>query len=350
MNGRSDVSCAERKVSRPGDDEMPTSRRIGSNVERRDDGAFEEMFRRHRRELHIHCYRMTGSLVEAEDLVQETFVRAWRGLDAFQARASLRAWLYRIATNTCLDALEHRGRRTIAAGDITDLLGESGAIQPYPNALLDPPGSGNESPDSAVVAKETIELGFIAALLHLPPRQRAVLIVRDVLGMSAVEAGELLDHTVAATNSLLQRARRTLQRRARGGRLDWARPPMNDDDRAVLRRYIEAHERGDADAIVEMLRSDVRLTMPPESPCIGADSAAAFFHELLGPEGPGEWHLVETYANGWPAAANYLRHPADAAFRAFSIDVLHHADGRLVEVNCFLDKDLFPTFGLPLTH
>ncbi len=123
------------------------------------------MFQRHRRELHVHCYRMSGSLVEAEDLVQETFVRAWRGLDGFEGRASLRAWLYRIATTTCLDALERSGRGAIVAGDVADLLAESGAIQPYPDALLDSRGSGNESPDSAIIAKETIELGFIAALL-----------------------------------------------------------------------------------------------------------------------------------------------------------------------------------------
>ncbi len=145
-----------------------------------------------------------------------------------------------------------------------------------------------------------------------------MLIVRDVLGFTALETAELLDHTVASANSLLQRAHSTLQRRAPGGRLEWARPPMNDADRAVLRRYIQAHERADADAVVAMLRSDVRITMPPETPCIGADSAAAFFRDLLGPKGPGEWRLLETYANGRPAVAGYLRRPVDAAFRARS--------------------------------
>ena len=170
------------------------------------------------------------------------------------------------------------------------------------------------------------------------------------MGLTAFETAELLDHSVTTVNSLLQRARSRLQRRAPRSRLDWARPRLNEDDRAVLRRYVEAHERADADAIVAMLRSDVRITMPPGPACASAASATAFFRDLLGGNGPGEWRLVETHANGRPAAAGYLRRPSDPFFRACSIDVLHHTDGKLTEVNCFLDEDLFPLFGLPLTH
>ena len=306
---------------------------------------FDEIVERHRRELHVHCYRMTGSVVEAEDLVQETLVRAWRARDRFEGRSSVRTWLYRIATNVCLDALGRQGRRPTPVGD---LLAEDPDLQPYPDALLARGSAGG--PDDEVAARETVELGLVAALLHLPPRQRAALIVRDVLGWTPPEAAEALGLGVEATNSLTQRARATLGRRAPSGRLTWSRPSLTAEDRMVLDRYVDAHEQGDAAAILGLLRDDVRFTMPPDPPAVGAVAAAAFLREVIEPGGPGEWRLVRTWANGRPAMANYLRRPGDDEFRALSIDVLRLEDGRIAEVNCFLDAAVFPAFDLPPVH
>jgi RNA polymerase sigma-70 factor (ECF subfamily) len=312
-----------------------------------DVASFETAVERHHRELRVHCYRMTGSILDAEDLVQETFLRAWRGRAQFERRASLRAWLYQIATNACLDSLKHASRRTVPVGAPNDdPLEHNTRIQPFPDAWL-PGRAGEDDPAIMVATNETIELAFIAALTQLPPRQRAALIARDVLGFTVTETATLLDVTEASTNSLLQRARATLRRRTPSDRLAWSRPRLPEVDQRLLRRYMDAHERGDADAIIEMLRADVRITMPPYAPCIGHAAAVAFFRELLGPDGPGEWRLVPTSANGRPATANYLRRQGDSAFRALSIDVLTVVDGGLVEVNCFLDDAVFGPFGLP---
>jgi RNA polymerase sigma-70 factor (ECF subfamily) len=308
-------------------------------------GTFGDVFEAHRRELLAHCYRLTGSFVDAEDLVQETFLRAWRGLDGFEGRSSVRTWLYRIATNVCVDAAVRRSRRPVPTGD---LLAEHAALQPYPDRLL--PVRAEDSAGDVVTARETIELGFIAALLHLPLRQRVVAVVRDVLGWTAAETAELLDISIASTNSLLQRARATLQRHAPTNRLAWTRPELTEEDEEVLRRYVSAHERGDARAIIAMLRADVRITMPPAPPYVGVGAASAFFDEILGREAPGEWRLVPTRANGRLAAANYLRRPGDDRYRALSIDVLDVRDGEIVAANCFLDAALFPAFGLPPEH
>ncbi|HET6954024.1 MAG TPA: RNA polymerase subunit sigma-70 [Acidimicrobiales bacterium] len=309
--------------------------------------AFATLVDRHRRELHVHCYRMLGSYTDAEDLVQETFLRAWRGRDGFAGRSSFRTWLYRIATNACLDALEHGSRRVQPVAPGGDPLADLPGLQPYPDHLLDTVAPPSDDPDAVVVSRETVELTFLAAIQHLPPRQRAVLIMRDVLGWTAAEAASLLDVSEATANSLVQRARATLRRHRPGGRHEWSPARASEEERAVLRRYVDAHARADADAIVAMLRSDSRVTMPPEAPCVGRDAAAAFFRALLGAGGPGDWSLVPTRANRRPATANYLRRHGGTAYRALSIDVLHVEDGRLAAVNCFLGDDLFPAFGLP---
>ena len=308
--------------------------------------SFTAAFEQHRRELHVHCYRMLGSFSDAQDLVQETFLRAWQSRDRFEGRASFRAWLYRIATNACLDALQHSSRRkTVLAGSPADVLVESVSFGPYPDALLDQVAA---RPDGVVIERETIELTFLAVMQHLPPRQRAVLIIRDVLGWTAAETAELLDVSVASANSLLQRARSTLQQHRPARRSEWRRPSVTDAENDLLSRYMQAHERADANAIIALLGDSARITMPPEQPYIGAARSAEFFLEILGPAGPGEWRLVPTRANRQPAAANYLRRPGDTEFRALSIDVLRIEDGRLVEVNCFLGDHRFAEFGLPL--
>jgi RNA polymerase sigma-70 factor (TIGR02960 family) len=321
--------------------------------DRLDGEAFDDVVIRHRRELHAHCYRMTGSVVDADDLVQETFVRAWRARERFEGRSSVRTWLYRIATNVCLDSLGRRGRQATPVGD---LLAEDAALQPYPDGLLGPVAAGGAGAgggvDGGAVARETLELGLIAALQHLPARQRAAMVLRDVLGWTPPEVADVLGVSVAATNSLTQRARATVARRLPPDRADWARPTLTPDDRVVLERYVRAHEQGDAAAILGLLRDDVRITMPPEPPAIGLAAATAFLRSVIDPAvRPGDWRMVPTRANGRPAAANYLRRPGDDRFRALSVDVLAlDGEGRIAEINCFLDDALFAAFGLPLLH
>ena len=308
----------------------------------RDRAEVAAAFDRHRRELHVHCYRMTGSFTEAEDLTQETFLRAWRSIDDFEWRSSLRSWLYHIATNVCLDFLKRHERRTTPVGTFTDPLDHDARLQPYP----DHAGHLDE-PDAALARKETTELVFVAALAVLPPRQRAALISRDLLEHSAAETAALLGVSVASANSLVQRARAALRRHA--PRLTAGRqhaPSEVEDD--LVRRYVDAHQRRDADAVIALLHEDIHITMPPEAPCIGFAAAATFFRDLFGAAGPGDWLLVPTRANGQPATANYLRRPGDTAHHALSIDVLTVHDDRLVTVNCFLGDRLFPAFGLPL--
>jgi RNA polymerase sigma-70 factor (ECF subfamily) len=236
-----------------------------------DEAAFSALVRRSRRELHVHCYRMLGSLTEAEDVVQETFLRAWRKLDTFEGRSTLRAWLYRIATNACLDALAQRRPRLLpydvvpptAPGASPPASVEYLCVEPYPDSLL-PVTADDSDLGASVVAKETIELAFLAAIQHLPPRQRAVLILRDVLGWPAKETAVVLEMTEVAVKSALQRARPVLKRRLPSAREQWAKPPSpSDAERALLDRYIAAHERDDAQALAEVLREDVRVSYPP---------------------------------------------------------------------------------------
>ena len=315
-------------------------------VDGRDAREFAAAFDRHRRELHVHCYRMTGSVTDAEDLTQETFLRAWRSLDDFEGRASLRSWLYRIATNVCLDFLKRRDRRTTPVGTFADPLENDPGLQPYPDQLLGG-RSSEDDPGGALVRRETTELVFVAALSILPPRQRAALIARDVLEYPAHDTAALLGVSVASANSLVQRARATMRRHAAP---ETRPPPRSPAGEELARRYVRAHERGDAESIVAMLHEDVRITMPPHAPCIGRAEAEAFFRELFGPDGPGDWQLETTYANGLPATANWLRRPGEDVYRALSIDVLTADDDRLVTVNCFLDDRISPAFGLPLTR
>lgn len=307
--------------------------------------AFTALTKRHRRELHVHCYRMLASFDEAEDAVQETFLRAWRGRDSFDGSSLIRAWLYRIATNVCLDILRRRARRLSAMHSFAEVPW----LQPYPDRLLDEVAPSDEEPDAVVVERETIELAFLAAMQVLPPRQRAAFIVRDVLGWSASEAASLLETSVAAANSALQRARATMQEHLPSRRAEWSARELGDDERALLARFIDAHERCDAAAAVAIAAQDIRITMPPNPFFFeGLDAMAPLLERAFGEDRDGDWQLVPTKANRMPTAASYLRRPGDSEFRAFKFDVLHVKDGKITEITTF-GAGLFPTFGLSPT-
>ncbi len=308
-----------------------------------DESAFAALVERHRRELHVHCYRMLGSFEEAEDLVQETFLRAWRNRGSFEGGPGFRAWLYRIATNACLDAIRRSKRRLPSLHSFAEVPW----LQPYPDRLLDELAPSEAEPHAVVVAKETIELTFLAVIQLLPPRQRATLVLRDLLGWSAGETASLLDTSVAAANSALQRARATLRERLPTRPSEWSGSEPSDEERVLLRGFIDAHERADAAAAVALVREDIRVTMPPHPWCFdGLAAIEPLLHEGL--TAPGDWRLVPTRANRQPTAASYLRAPGDSEFRAFKFDVLRVEDGKIVEITTF-DASLFPAFGLPPT-
>jgi RNA polymerase sigma-70 factor (ECF subfamily) len=315
-----------------------------------DDAAFGALVERYRHELQVHCYRMLGSLTDAEDHVQETLLRSWRSRSTFAGRSTIRAWLYRIATNACLDTLRTHPERVILVGDAASPPpSEIPWLQPYPDVLLDRAAPRREEPDALVVARETIELAYLAAIQLLPPNQRAVLILRDVLGWSAAETAAALDTSVASVTSALQRARATLKenRPEESGESPVWTPPTEPsaEERALLRRYMEAHARADAPALVAMMREDVRFTMPPQPTLyVGRAEVGGFLAEAF--RTVGEFRLVATTANRMPAAANYLRAPGDTEFRALSLDVLRFVGGRLAEITTF-EPSLFTYFGLP---
>jgi RNA polymerase sigma-70 factor (TIGR02960 family) len=295
---------------------------------------FGALVERHRHELHVHCYRMLGSFDEAEDAVQETLLRAWRARTTLERPENLRAWLYKIATNTCLDVIRSKGRRLDSYQSIADVTW----LQPYPDHLLD-----------TLVARETIELTFLAVIQLLPPPQRATLILREVLGWSAKETGELLELSVPAVNSVLQRARATLREHLPSeGRERWTAPEASEAERRALERFIDAHQRGDSEAALALIADDVRVTMPPEGYLFDGRAAVEPLIERAHSGADGEWRLVATAANRQPAAASYLRAPADDAFRAFKLDVLRIAGGKIAEVTTF-GAGRFTTFGLPMT-
>jgi RNA polymerase sigma-70 factor (ECF subfamily) len=310
------------------------------------ESAFADLAQRHRRELHVHCYRMLASFDDAEDAVQETFLRAWRGRETFDRGSHFRAWLYRIATNVCLDVLRRKSRRLTKLHSFAEVPW----MQPYPDELLDEVAPGDEQPDAVVIERETIELAFLAALQVLPPRQRAALIARDVLGWPAVETASLLDTSVPAANSALQRARTTMQEHLPARRAEWSAGKPSKEERALLDRFIDAHERNDAAAAVAIAAQDLRITMPPDMMVFdGLDVIGPFLERAFAEETrDGDWRLVPTWANRMPTAASYLRRPGDSTFRAFKFDVLRIEDGAIAEITTF-GRVLFPAFGLPPT-
>ena len=311
-----------------------------------DDSAFAALAERYRRELHVHCYRMLASFDDAEDAVQETLLRAWRSRDGFAGDGMFRAWLYRIATNVCLDA---RRRRAHRAG-VLRTFAEVPWLQPYPDRLLDEAAASGDEPGAAVIERETIELAFVAALQVLPPRQRAALIARDVLGWPASQTAVLLEMSVAAANSALQRARATMREHLPPRRADWpgdSAGRLSAAERDLLAAFIDAHQRNDGAAAVAIAAQDIRVTMPPYLACYdGVASIGPLLDRAFGPDRDGDWRLVPAAANRMPAAASYLRRPGDTGFRAFKIDVLRTGGGRIAEITTF-GAGLFPAFGLP---
>ncbi|MET7474207.1 sigma-70 family RNA polymerase sigma factor [Streptomyces sp. NPDC005648] len=336
-----------------GDSVTPTSVTKGPELTEADFAVLTES---HRREIQVHCYRMTGSYDDAEDLVQETFLRAWRARDTFEGRAGARTWLYRVATNACLDFQRRTARRPQRYEPIPGMnhgTGEPPArvtwLQPYPDDELP---SAEEQPEAAAVSRETLELVFLAALQHLPARQRAVLVLRDVLGLSAAETAEALGLTVASANSALQRARPTLRDRLPGQRADWTAAEPTDAQRAVLQRYMTAAEQLDFAAMTDLLAKEVTLTMPPNPYWFtGRDALLEFLRPTLDPASPlffGHWRHLPARANGRLAAGGYVRRPGTHVHRAQVLDVLRFdADDRITEITSF-EPHLFPAFGLPL--
>ena len=308
---------------------------------------FAQHVNRHKRELHVHCYRMLGSFEEAEDLVQETFLRAWRHREQFGEAAGgghFRAWLYRIATNACLDHIRRKGRRAEEVSSFAEIPW----LQPYPDRLLDEVAPRTDEPDAVLVARETIELGFLALIQILPARQRAVLILRDVLEFSAQEAADALETSVASVNSALQRARATLGDRAPAPRSEWSGDAeLSEQERELLQGFIETHESGDHEAAIRLMADDIRVTMPPLSMVYdGIESLRPLWARAFSGEHAGEWRLLPTRLNRMPAAASYHRAPGSREFTPFKIDVLRVRDGRIAEVTTF-GTAVFAELGLP---
>jgi RNA polymerase sigma-70 factor, ECF subfamily len=312
--------------------------------------AFSEL-EAHRRELTAYCYRMLGSPFEAEDAVQDTLLRAWRGLDRFEGRAALRSWLYRIATNVCLDMLQGRERRArpMDLGPAREpveanlnTLPEVTWIEPVPDALVATDGD----PAEVAVAHETIRLAFVAALQHLPPRQRAVLILCEVLRWKASEVAELLETSVASVNSALQRARATLDESDLSA-TDTA-PTLNDSERELLARYVEAFERYDMEALTSLIHEDATQSMPPFDLWLsGRDDIFAWW---LGPGAGcrGSRVIPTKSANGSPAFGQYKPSETGQGYDPWALQVLELKDGRIDEFTFFLGTEtLFPLFGLP---
>ena len=321
------------------------------------DAELLEAIERHRRDLHAHCYRMLGSLHDAEDALQDTLLRAWRGYARFEGRSSLRTWLYTIATNTCLTAIARRPARALPVdygpaadphGPGTEPLAESTWIEPYPDDALGL-GAGAAAPEARYERRESVELAFVAALAHLAPRPRAVLILREVLGFSAREVAGVLDTTVASVNSSLQRARKTVDERM---------PPMSQQatlrmlgderTRGLVERYTDALESGDVEAVLALLVEDATWSMPPLPEWYGGHVAIAGFLE----HGPmrERWRHLATHANGQLAVGCYMWNDEQDAYAAQVIDVLTLRGDRIAAVTSFIGGALFRAFGLPPVH
>ena len=308
-----------------------------------DQQAFEELVRTHRGELHVHCYRMLGSVLDAEDVVQETLLRAWRGRTTFREQASPRTWLYRIATNACLTALVRRPRRLLPE-DVGAPADEVAWLEPYPDRLLDVLADTAPGPEVLYDQREATELAFVAALQHLPPRQRAVLLMRDVVGLAVPEVAEQLESSREAVSSAHQRARATLEQR-----LKKATPRnLSAAERQLLARYVAAWESGDLDAFVDLLAEDVVLSMPPMPEWYAGQAAVrGFFAWAWSPSGRVRFRLHRTRANTQPAFGLYGRAPDGEGYTPQAIQILTLDGDRIARLHGFVRPDLFELFGLP---
>lgn len=318
-----------------------------------DGDAFRELTEPHRRELQVHCYRMLGSLHDAEDALQNTLLAAWQGLDRFEERASIRTWLYRIATNQCLSALRSAKKRPAKEWNIPNIeppepstFGEIVWLEPFPDTLLE--GAINEplGPEAHYEQSEAISLAFVTTLQVLPARQRAVLILREVLGYHANEVAEMLDSTVESVNSALKRARATLQRRTLPGDDNEARRGAGSPaEQALVARFVRAYESGDVQALIELLTTDVRVSMPPIPLEYHGREAVARFYATLFQSGR-IYDLVPTRANGQPAFGTYLNAGSSGIRHGAGLIVLTLDGGRISALTRF-DNDVLPWFGLP---
>jgi RNA polymerase sigma-70 factor (TIGR02960 family) len=333
----------------PGDD---TLRRARTG----DGQAFRELTEPYRRELQVHCYRILGSIQDAEDLLQETLLAAWRGLDGFEGRSSLRAWLYRIATNRCLNALRAGGRRPERPAYVPEVplpeptrRGDPSWLEPFPDVLLDELPDGALGPEARYETKESVSLAFLVGLQHLPPRQRAVLVLRDVLGFRAAEVAGMLDSSENSVNSALKRARATLATRMPDADRDRAPLPHSSRERKIVEDFSRAFESGDVDAILALLTDDVWLTMPPLPLEYQGHAATGHFLATIAMRDGRRYRLIPTYANGQPAFGSYLVDPRTPIAHAHGLLVLTLSGDRICALTRFVDNSLLPHFGLPRT-
>jgi RNA polymerase sigma-70 factor, ECF subfamily len=336
--------------SQPGEQGLLEAARAG------DEGAFGDLVRLHHRELHAHCYRMLGSVHDAEDALQDALLRAWRGLPAFDGRSSLRTWLYRVVTNACLDVIARRANRVLPidygpAADPHDGPGEpiagSAWIEPYPDTMLGLEG-GYAAPEARYEQREAVELAFVAALQHLPPRQRAVLVLKEVLGFSAREVATSLETSVASVNSALQRARKTIGEMLPERSQQTTLRALGDERvRELVERFVDALERGDVDAILALLTEDVTFAMPPYPRWYNGKEDVA--ESWLMPQGglPDRLRFVPTSANGQVAVGAYALHAETKSFLPIALDVLTLDDSGIAAVTAFRTPEVFARFGLP---
>jgi RNA polymerase sigma-70 factor, ECF subfamily len=317
-----------------------------------EENAFRELTEPHRRELQLHSYRILGSVQDAEDLVQETLVAAWRGLDTFEGRSSVRSWLYRIATNRCLNALRARSRRPKEVQTMSDALEPTRLIEPvwlepFPDVLLDGIPDRSPGPEARYEARESVELAFITALQTLPPAQRTALVLCDVLGFRIAEVAEMLDTGETAVKGALQRARATLRKRLPDADRERAPEPNSATERMLVGRFADAVERGDVEAMVALLTDDARLTMPPlPLEYQGQGAIGAFLRHREEVRGR-PLRVVPTRANTQPAFGCYLPDAQTAIAHAHALFVLTLEGERISAITWFGDSSVFPHFGLP---
>jgi RNA polymerase sigma-70 factor (ECF subfamily) len=318
-----------------------------------DEEAFRALTDPYRRELQAHCYRIVGSTQDAEDMVQETLLAAWRGLERFEGRSSLRAWLYRIATNRCLNALRDGTRRPPNVTTMPEPPRPTGRtdpiwLEPYPDVLLEGLAEQSPGPEARYDTKESVALAFMTALQHLPPRQRAVLVLRDVLSFRAAEVAEMLDSSEDAVASALRRARVTLETRLPRQAHAARRRPAGE--RELVKRFADAFQNDDIDGVVALLTDDVKLTMPPEPlEYEGPAAVGAFFRARCSLRVGNGFRLVHTRANMQPAFGCYLLDARAPIARAHGLIVLTVEDGGIAAITRFLDNSVYPHFGLPRT-
>jgi RNA polymerase sigma-70 factor (ECF subfamily) len=320
-----------------------------------DEQAFGDLVAGYVRELHLHCYRILGSVADAEDVVQETLLAAWQGLGRYEGRASLRAWLYRIATNRCLNALRDSRRRPQRqpprppfSPPEPSRQGEPVWLEPVPDDLLDEIADRAQGPGARYEAKESFALAFVAALQHLPPRQRAALLLRDALGFSSAEAADVLEASEASVNSALQRARSTMATRLPGADRDRAPLPRSARERDLAARFASAYAADDVDAVVALLTGDAWYTMPPVTlEYQGPQAIGSFLRESAHWRGQRRQRLIPTRANGQPAYACYLHDGQAPVFRAHGLIVLTLEGDRIHAITRFVDSSILPRFGFP---